>query len=146
MHQGVFTVLGKLGENFSVVKTFSIKHLDDPRIYISTETDIRFVIQAAAQYVKNDQRPPFFEAHFFHRHVRGLLYDLQVRHLEPVQEKILAFALFSRHQDSVKQVNLPLRYFLTPKRQAGYRLQRKGQIKKGRWKGSDAEDTSIALR
>lgn len=80
--QGVLLLSGKLEKDALVANTFGITHLDDSRLYTSSEEDILFMIQAANAFVKNDHKLVTFLVNFFYRKSKGIMDELQVRFFE----------------------------------------------------------------
>lgn len=64
-HQGVLPFLGRLSKDASEAKIAGIAHRNDPSLYISSEEDIVFMIQAADALVKSDDMTTAVSTNYF---------------------------------------------------------------------------------
>lgn len=61
-HRGLLPTLGKLGKDASAAKSLGITHLNELSLFISSEDNVFFMIQAADESVKKNYKPALFHA------------------------------------------------------------------------------------
>lgn len=93
-HQGVFSILVRLGIDARAVKTFCTMHLDEQSHNRSSKPNILFSIWAADTFVKTDHNTAPLHDSFPHRRAKALLDELHLHYLQQDKEKLSIFALF----------------------------------------------------
>lgn len=64
-HRGILILLVKPKRDAPATKTLSITQFGDPNLYISSEKNIFYIIQAANLFVTNDYRRASFQTNCF---------------------------------------------------------------------------------
>lgn len=108
-HQGVLRLFGKPGKNAPASMTIGINHLDDPSLYVSSEECILLMIEAADAFVNDYHKLAFFHADLICRHVRALINELHLCHLEQERE-VSDLRAHSCRKDSANEKHFPPDY------------------------------------
>lgn len=67
-HQGVLSILARLGRDAPEAKIPGITHLDNPWLYEYSQKDILFIIPADDPSARNDQKPVSLQTNSFYIH------------------------------------------------------------------------------
>lgn len=93
-HQGLLPLYDKLGNDAPAAKTLGTTTRVDPRLYISSEEDMPFMILAADAFVMYGHKPAPFHANTFYSHALALLDELLLHCLKQYKERYATHALF----------------------------------------------------